>query len=340
MKNPIKILLPVCLILVNNILYSQDNKDLKVYNNYDFIPGEKVLFEDDLHDALNGEFPQRWKLISGQGVINSNENEKYFLFYDCSWGNIGKIEPRIKTKSYLGNAFTLEFDFNIPTEEVVSLIFKLSDDDEKFISIEPSNGILKPNYFAEGLEGKIPDAEKLINKWHHAAFAFKNKQIKCYIDQHRVLVIPDCEFDPIKLYMGGSLNVKIKNFKLADGGGMNMLNKILTDGKFVSHAIKFDVGKSTIKGESMGFINELGKWLKENPTIKLEIGGHTDSDGDDASNLKLSEQRAEAVRKLLVSLGVDGSRLKSKGYGESKPSSSNDTSEGKADNRRVEFIKI
>jgi len=90
----------------------------------------------------------------------------------------------------------------------------------------------------------------------------------------------------------------------------------------------------------MGFINELTKWLKANPTVKLQVTGHTDSDGDDASNMKLSQVRAESVMKALVSGGIAADRLKAIGMGESKPSSSNDTPEGKADNRRVEFIKI
>ena len=118
-----------------------------------------------------------------------------------------------------------------------------------------------------------------------------------------------------------------------------MLNKILTDGKFVTHAITFDVNKSTIKPESMGFLNSFIKFLQENKTLKLEIDGHTDSDGDDASNQKLSEARANAVKTFLVSAGIDASRLTAKGFGETKPVADNNTLEGKAMNRRVEFIK-
>lgn len=340
MKPKIFILLATLFIFIFSYnVKAQDN--LKTYNNYDFIPGEKVLFEDDFKDATNGEFPPRWKLISNQGVVNTETGgEKYFVFSESSIGSMGRIEPRIKTKSYLTTAFTVEFDFFLPDEEMIGLYFRETADEGKFISIE-TNGTIKTNYFnyENQLNGVIPGGN-LTGRWYHAAFAYKNQQIKCYINQDRVLVIPNCEFTPIALIMGGSLNVRIKNFKLADGGGMNMLNKILTDGKFVSHAIKFDVGKSTIKGESMGFINELAKWLKDNPTVKLQVEGHTDSDGDLAANQKLSEDRAESVRKTLTSLGVDASRLKSKGYGETKPSSSNNTPEGKADNRRVEFIKI
>lgn len=119
-----------------------------------------------------------------------------------------------------------------------------------------------------------------------------------------------------------------------------MLDKIATEGKFITHAIKFESGKADLKPESMGFINELAKWLRVNPDIKLEIGGHTDSDGSDADNLALSEQRASRVKQQLKLLGIDESRFTVKGYGELKPISDNNTSEGKANNRRVEFTKL
>ena len=81
--------------------------------------------------------------------------------------------------------------------------------------------------------------------------------------------------------------------------------------------------------------------LKENPDLKVKIIGHTDSDRDDKSNLDLSKQRALAVKNALINeFGIDGSRMETDGKGEVEPADKNSTAEGKANNRRVEFIKF
>jgi outer membrane protein OmpA-like peptidoglycan-associated protein len=89
----------------------------------------------------------------------------------------------------------------------------------------------------------------------------------------------------------------------------------------------------------MGTLNGIVQIMKDNPDVKFEVGGHTDSDGDDALNLKLSQARADAVRTQLISMGIDASRLTAKGFGKTKPISDNTSPEGKANNRRVEFVK-
>ena len=89
----------------------------------------------------------------------------------------------------------------------------------------------------------------------------------------------------------------------------------------------------------MGEINKIIAILKDHPDLKFEIGGHTDSEGDDAYNLKLSQQRSDAVKAKLVELGVDGSRITTKGFGETKPITSNKTPEARASNRGVELVK-
>ena len=90
----------------------------------------------------------------------------------------------------------------------------------------------------------------------------------------------------------------------------------------------------------MGVINYVFSMMNDNPGLNFYVEGHTDSDGDDSLNLKLSEDRAKAVADLLISMGISQNRLKTAGWGESKPTSDNSTPEGKANNRRVEFIKF
>jgi len=103
--------------------------------------------------------------------------------------------------------------------------------------------------------------------------------------------------------------------------------------------IYFDVNKTTIKPESRPALEDASKILKENPTIRVEIQGHTDSQGSDEHNLKLSDGRAWSVVNYLVqNFGIDQSRLTAKGYGESRPVADNGTAAGRALNRRVEFV--
>jgi outer membrane protein OmpA-like peptidoglycan-associated protein len=90
----------------------------------------------------------------------------------------------------------------------------------------------------------------------------------------------------------------------------------------------------------MGALNEIAKMMKEHNDLKFEIDGHTDSDGKADANLQLSQHRADAVKAKLTEMGIDDARLTTKGFGATKPIDKNDSAEGKANNRRVEFVKI
>ena len=117
-----------------------------------------------------------------------------------------------------------------------------------------------------------------------------------------------------------------------------ILEELNKTGKAILY-INFDSGKSTIKNESMPVIEQIIEMMKQAPDIKISVEGHTDSDGSNESNLKLSEARAKAVVEAIVKGGIDAARLSSLGYGEEKPIADNSTDEGKAKNRRVELIK-
>jgi len=105
---------------------------------------------------------------------------------------------------------------------------------------------------------------------------------------------------------------------------------------FTLNSIQFETGKATLKASSYILLQDLVEMMKLKSTMKIMISGHTDSDGDDATNLVLSQKRADAVKQYLVSKGIDAKRIMALGYGETKPVADNSTPEGKAKNRRTE----
>jgi OmpA-OmpF porin, OOP family len=104
--------------------------------------------------------------------------------------------------------------------------------------------------------------------------------------------------------------------------------------------IYFDFDKTTLKSESFVELNKVVEFLKSNPTVEVEISGHTDSKGSDDYNLNLSQGRSQSVVDYIVSQGIDAFRLTAHGYGEGKPIDTNDTEDGRANNRRVEFTVV
>ncbi|MFZ4058387.1 MAG: OmpA family protein [Ferruginibacter sp.] len=117
-----------------------------------------------------------------------------------------------------------------------------------------------------------------------------------------------------------------------------MFESILKDG-FISLYINFETGKSIIKVESTPIIDQIVEMLKQNPQLNISIEGHTDNLGTAPSNQTLSESRAKSVMNALLSKGIPTNRLKSKGWGQTKPIADNNSESGRAKNRRVEIVK-
>ncbi|WP_198174773.1 OmpA family protein [Spirosoma arboris] len=320
---------------------------MRSYANYDFVPGNKIIFEDDFHTDQDGEFAEHWDLLAGQAILNKVGDGLVMKITD---GNYGKVTPLMKNKNYLPKEFTLEYDY-YQTPGAYGLRFWFEDaEGHEVIQCQADRDGAAATYMVNDesrtLGGNMPEELKSANfddRWHHVAFILKGRSIKMYIDQFRVLTVPQNTAVPTRFIFGGiaSQNEPLifKNLRIAEGGGANLIGQKFGEGKYISHGINFDYGKAIIKPESMGEINAIYKFLSENSGSKFEVGGYTDADGSDASNLTLSQKRADAVKTQLVSMGVDAGRLTAKGYGETKPIADNTTFEGKAQNRRVEFVK-
>ncbi|RJP62735.1 MAG: OmpA family protein [Ignavibacteriales bacterium] len=316
-----------------------DERQSRAYSKFDFIPGDNVIFEDDLKGEQNGEFPSKWDLVKGTIENGVYENENVIWFRK----NNSIIKPLICNNKLLPEVFTIEFDYFMGNKTQQSYSLWLMNEKNKAIVRITFNG--KEMKIMGKTEGSI--AEKYEDGWKHISVSFNRRALKVYHNAERVLNIPNIDEQPVSFQIEGGRNNNpqkderafIKNIRIAEGG-VPLYNRVLTEGKIVTTGIKFDVNKATIKPESMGVINDIFNLLKENADLKFSVEGHTDSDGNEEFNLKLSEERAVAVVNKLVEMGVSASRLKAKGWGESKPLVENSTPEGKANNRRVEFIKF
>lgn len=322
------------------------------YKNYDFVAGDKIIFQPDLSTEADAELPARFTVNLGNVEIQSYEGEKILhLNPDCN----ATVSPLMNTDHYLPEQYTLEFDmmYENPNEKNGNNYFAYASNfSVNFRTRDDKNYRGYPLYkflidgvsrikFGDNNAGSIALQQVITgNAWHHIAIYIRKNLGKVYIDQYRVAATNSLPTGGEKVDIKADrYGIKIKNFRLAAGGD-DKYNKIVTDGKFVTHGILFDVNKSTIKPESMGALNEIAKMMKEHNDLKFEIDGHTDSDGNADANLKLSQDRADAVKAKLTEMGIDDSRLATKGFGATKPIDKNDTAEGKANNRRVEFVKI
>lgn len=130
------------------------------------------------------------------------------------------------------------------------------------------------------------------------------------------------------------------NCVISTADNTTLYEQIVSQGMFTTRDINFDVSKSIIKPESFSTINRIASFMKEHAELSFRIDGHTDSDGTEIFNQRLSEERAAAIKEALIKFGIRENRLVTKGWGESLPVVPNTSSENKALNRRVEFIAL
>jgi outer membrane protein OmpA-like peptidoglycan-associated protein len=319
------------------------------WSKFDFVPGDEVIFEDaPSMGEENGEFPSRWDLVKGQVEIAKVNGENVMMFIDGS----PEIVPYLKNskEDYLPEVFTIEFDFYKPQSGNRITVYLYDKKNQKYansLEMDISSGGVSEKL--AGVSGSFPGIDysnKKNPRWIHVSIAFTKGKLKVYMDDTRVINIPHYSGNPkgltLQAYwadLGEDKAYYFKNVRIAKGG-VKYYDRMIQDGKIVCNGIRFDVGKASLKAESMGPINKIFELMQNQADIKFSVEVHTDSDGENATNQSLSEARAKSVMNKLISMGISADRLKSQGFGESVPVAENTTPEGKANNRRVEFVKF
>ena len=334
----------------------------EAYSRFDFVPGEKVVAVEDFSQESIGDFPANWNTnASGEIVTIANRPGRWLKLTGA-----GVFVPEFPA---LAENFTLEFDLlvapkfdsgdrlNAAIVELENLkepaawgvadnrfhFDVLPEKPESSTQMEPRQDGVGVALVRATIKGFGPDGVPV-----HVSVWRQRQRVRVYFNENKVWDVPralspTAKYNAIVFFVPGvdeGSEYYLGNIRLA-AGAPDTRNKLLTEGKWVTHGILFDVNSDKVRPESYGAIKEISNVLGENADVKVQIVGHTDSDGDAAQNLELSKRRAEAVRAVLIAqFKIDGTRLTTDGKGETQPIDKNETVAGKANNRRVEFVKM
>ena len=319
------------------------------YAKSDFVAGDVIFFEDDLTNEKLGEFPSQWDLLRGNAEVAAFNGLKGIFMESSST----MVAPLIgNMKNYLPDEFTVELDFwvnNYKVERTIHQRYFLNftnDDNSRIMQLGfGGQDAVRWEYITPDGESRYGDLgfeNEKTNSWNHLSISFNKRAFKAYINGVRVTNIPNMAAPKrlsIEREHWADHRSAITNIRIAKGA-VPLYDRMMSEGKFITYGITFDVGKSIIKPESMGEINRIVTLMNENADLKFSVEGHTDNTGNATSNQTLSEARSKAIVDKLVEMGVSVERLKSAGKGQTNPIADNGSDEGRAKNRRVEFVKI
>ncbi len=348
------------------------SEGLKSYSKFDFVSGDKVVATEDFAQDAIGDFPAKWNTNATAEVVTVNGKSGKWLKFD-------KVEGSFYPEyiSSIPENATIEFDLMYNnwkkkyaySRKLVIALLELEKADKSltnytagrgaFFEFDGAMGTGNVSVGQLGNNGTRTDLvgtkemSETINpensgKVFHISIWRQKTRLRIYVDELKVFDLPkifptDVKLNQVRFHSrltNDDEQMYISNIRMAVGSP-DTRNKLITEGKFVTTGITFDVNSANIKPNSYGVLKDIANTLTENPTVKVKIIGHTDSDGEATKNLELSKKRAEAVKTALTTeFGVSNDRFQTDGKGASVPAQPNTSPEGKANNRRVEFIKL
>lgn len=352
----------------------QNNNPLQSYSKYDFIPGDSVLYAANFVDDPIGELPSGWNSNGSSVIVNLNNVEGKWLRMaqrsvvltsnEQGFGQDFSVEFDMVFEIDFQGWMAPEFRFGLfasgeqsPTSN--KLLNEQNGDKSFYVNISPHahSGTFSLDSYEKYIRyfNSPAKSENKVKTWYgriaHVAIQVQKERLRIWIDGEKLYDAPKGvakagEFNQLFFKLASSpykdeqIGVYVGNIKIAKGL-IPPRQHLLQNGSFTTTGILFDNGASRIKPQSFGVIKSVADLLLENPQLRLQIVGHTDNVGDDKTNLTLSEQRAAAVKEILVSThSISTDRLETLGKGEAVPVSTNDSEAGRTQNRRVEFTKL
>lgn len=339
------------------------NTSFGVFKKFTFIPGNKVIFYDDFAKDASGDFPVNWETGGSGEVVSLSSEEGNWLSLQRRSGYM----PTIATA--LPENYTVEFDLitngygkgNVSSKLFLAFLPKKAYSMGQAGSVADIELLLYDYFSVAAVENFGSEAKmrvgsridrrlpELLNTKMHISIAVNKQRLRFWINEEKMVDAPTILQGNLgKHFIIEAMDIlpekghfaAITNFRMAESRE-DLRSKLLKDGKFSTTGIYFNSNSAIVKKESYAVIKSIADMLKADGNLKLTIVGHTDAVGADDFNTELSLQRAEAVKNILINqFSLEEARFKFSGKGEAEPVDDNATDKGRANNRRVEFIKF
>lgn len=324
-------------------------QDARVWENYDFVPGSKVIFYTDFSEDRVGNFSRALKYKSGSMDVVERDGVKMLR-------SLSRAEFMVPLGRPLPERFTLEIDLiapPVPTGGYDLIAFEGGADwdrGDKSAEINwVSTGMVIIGGGYSGSQPNFPEwmVPQLRGEVVHLRVLADGDYVKVYTNERRVYNLPQLGFKRdavIRFLLKGSEEPDMASYitmlRVAESDTDVLYDALTARGRWATQGILFETGQAELKPESTPVLKEIASTLKQHADLRILIEGHTDNVGPPATNLALSDARAAAVKTALVSsYGIDANRIATQGLGDTKPAAPNTTATGRAQNRRVEVVK-